>query len=116
MTKILNLDTIQTKRDKAIILGGVEHVMKTLTVKEYIYHMKQAETLSKLGEDSIDTLSAGLAATVNILTNAFPTVLREQFEDLSMEQLEAIRELVDSSNDEVVEDTDKSGETEGEVA
>lgn len=110
MTKILNLDKIETKREKAIILGGVEHVMKTFTVKEYIYHMKEAAKLSKLDENNIDSLDQGLAATVSILMNAFPTVTKEQFDALTMDQLDAIRELVDDQTEE-----DLGQEPEGEA-
>jgi hypothetical protein len=114
MTKILNLDKLQTKREKAIILDGKEHVMKVFTVKEYIFHMREAEKLVKLDEDSIDTLGAGLDATVNILLNAFPTVTREQFEGLNMEQLDAIRGLVDTTADEEAE-VSEEGEVTGKA-
>lgn len=110
MTKILNLDKIQTKRDKVIILGGEEHVMKVFTVKEYIFHMKEAEKLGKMEEDNIDTLGKGLDATISILCNAFPTVKREQFEGLNMEQLSAIRGLIDEENEGDVQEL-----AEGEV-
>lgn len=96
MTKILNLDALETKREKAIILNGKEHVMKTFTVKEYIYHMREAEKLATLPQESLDTLAAGVDATISILLNAFPTVERPELEALNMVQLDAIRELIDT--------------------
>lgn len=112
MTKIINLDALETKREKAIILNGKEHVMKTFTVKEYIYHMRQAEKLTKLEEGSLETLSAGIDATIDILAAAFPTIKREELEVLTMEQLEAIRSLVDDINEEALE---QPGEAKGET-
>lgn len=115
MTKILNLDKIQTKREKVIILNGEEHLMKIFTVKEYIYHMKKAEKLTKLNSEDIDTLGAGLSATIDILMGAFPTVKREQFENLNMEQLTAIRGLIEEENDSDTAELSEEGEAPGET-
>lgn len=112
MTKVLNLDKIETKRDKVIILGGVEHVMKTLTVKEYIDQMKAGAEISTLNDsDDISSADRILELSINALMKAFPTITREQFEALNIDQLTAIRELVDDVADKELE-TEDTGEGE----
>jgi hypothetical protein len=48
MTKIINLDQLETRKDKAVILKGKEHIMKTLTVKDYILQLKTQQEIEKL--------------------------------------------------------------------
>lgn len=119
MTKILNLDKIVTKNDKVIELNGKEHVMKTFTVKEYIYHMREAQALIKTGEnDMVDTIENGFEATIKILCNAFPTIKKEEFEALTVGQLDAIMAFIEDKNNEDLEESNNKGETPatGEVA
>lgn len=99
--KVLNLDKIETRRDVVIILGGVEHTMKSPTVKDYILQMKKAEEIGKLSEeDSIENASKMMDLTIETLMQSFPTVKREQFEELTIEQLEALRGIAESAAEE----------------
>lgn len=98
MTKIVNLDKLATKRDKVVVLGGVEHVMTTLTVKDYIQQMKASSKISELvnsEEESIDHAEKIMELTIEALTKLFPTISKEQFESMNMDQLTAIRELAE---------------------
>lgn len=115
MTKVLNLDKIETKRDKVVILNGKEHVMKTLTVKEYIESMKSAEKIDKLASKAdISNASQILELTLDALNKFFPTIKRTELEQLSYEQLTAIRQLAeDIGNSEL---TEEDGDDVGEVA
>lgn len=117
MTKILNLDKIETKRDKVIILGGVEHVMKALTVKDYINQMKASAELNTLAlhEDNLEDAERVMDLTIDALVKLFPTITREQFEALTMEQLTAIRELAEHQAEEQLEEAAPEGEEAGKA-
>lgn len=111
MTKIINLDQLETKRDKVVVLGGKEHVMATLTVKDYIQQLKGQQELEKLASDvdaTPETADRIVELTISALQKLFPTITREQLESLNMEQLSAMRELAD---DYVADDAPESEET-----
>lgn len=114
MTKILNLDKIETKREKVLILKGVEHAMVTFTVRDYIDQMKSIRELNDLELEDVDSPARALEITIDVLSKAFPTIKRKDFESLSMEQLSAIRELVeDTANSEAPQT--ETGEIQGET-
>lgn len=119
MTQILNLDKLETRKDKVVILNGKEHIMKTLTVKDYIEQMKSASKIDTLTKD-VDMNSANeiLDITIEALSKCFPTIQREEFEALTFEQLTAMRELTEKISDDDVEDLKEpeKGEVEGEQA
>lgn len=110
MTKIINLDQLETKRDKVVVLGGVEHVMTTLTVKDYIQQLKAGAELEKLAaeEASVDTADRIVELTIDALAKLFPTITRDQLESLNMDQLSAMRQLAE---DNIAEDAPEAEET-----
>lgn len=114
MTKIVNLDSLSTKRDKVVVLGGVEHVMKTLTVKDYVEQMKASGKITDLlneEETSIESAEKVMDLTIQALMKLFPTITLEQFESLTMDQLTAIRELAeDQAADEAPKAENEAGE------
>jgi hypothetical protein len=110
--KVVNLDQIVTNKERAIILGGVEHVMHTPTVEDYIEQMKRAEKIEKLGgESELDTASKMLELTIETLLKSFPTVTEEQFRKLTMAQLSAIRMLAEDASSEDAGEGEAQGET-----
>lgn len=114
MTKILNLDKIVTKNDKVITLNGKDHAMKVFTVKEYIFHMREAQQLVKanMENDVVEQIGSSFDATIKILLKAFPTVKVEEFENLTIEQLNNIMEFIEESNsEELAEKDDNAGES-----
>jgi hypothetical protein len=113
MTKIINLDQLETKRDKVVILGGVEHVMKTLTVKDYIYQLKAGTEIEKLannGEPTPETADRMIELTVDALATLFPTIRRDQLEALNMDQLNAMRQLAEDYSAEDAPEGEPTGE------
>lgn len=112
--KVLNLDKVKTRRDIVIVLGGVEHSMKSPTVKDYIEQMKRAESISKLSEEnSLESASKMMELTIDTLRQSFPTVTRDDFESLTVEQLEALRELAEGSSEDEAPKDDEEGEATG---
>jgi GTPase Era involved in 16S rRNA processing len=114
MTKIVNLDKLATKRDKVVVLGGVEHVMTTLTVKDYIQQMKASSQISELinaSDDSVDSAEKIMQLTIEALMKLFPTITHDEFESLNMDQLTAIRELAeDAAHEEAPAAENEAGE------
>jgi hypothetical protein len=116
MTRIVNLDQLETKRDKVVVLGGVEHVMKTLTVKDYIHQLKAQAEIEKLAtseEATIESADRLIEVTIDALVQLFPTITREQFEALTMEQLNAIRGLAEDQAEEEGPEAEPTGESTG---
>jgi hypothetical protein len=116
MTKIINLDQLETRKDKAVILGGVEHIMKTLTVKDYILQLKTQQEIEKLSnsEDvTVDTADRLIELTVQALHQLFPTIETEQLMSLNMEQLNAMRALAEDYTNEEAPEAEPTGEATG---
>ena len=43
MTKVLNLDELETSLDKTVVIKGVEYAMKALSVEDFINQMKEID-------------------------------------------------------------------------
>jgi hypothetical protein len=118
MTKIVNLDQLETKRDKVVVLGGVEHVMKTLTVKDYVHQLKTQAELEKLStSEDIDIATADriMELTIKALHDLFPSLTIDQLEALNMEQLNAIRDLAQNYTADEAPKAEDTGESTGKA-
>ena len=114
--KIVNLNKITTRRDKVLVLDGVEHVMRTPTVKDYIEQMKQAEQISALSEvPTIESATKLLELTIDTLRKSFPTITEDQFYALDMDQLNAIRMLAEDASNEDISGEPEPGEAPGKT-
>lgn len=111
--KVVNLDKVVTKNERIIILNGKEHRMHSPTVQDYIEQMKSADELAALAqvEDAdIDTARKVLELTIKTLMKSFPTITEEEFRNLSMEQLEALRALSEDASSEEAPQGEDQGE------
>lgn len=119
MTKTLNLDKLEIKNTKSVILNGFEHFMKVFTVKDYVEHMKEATKIGKEAQANAETsseeelLTFATKATIEILRRAFPTITLEEFENLKMPQLESFMSFIEDSNSDDLQDDNTVGETMG---
>lgn len=116
MTKIINLDDLETRKDRVVILKGVEHVMKTLTVKDYVNQLKkqaEIEQLTTAEEQTVETADRLIELTVDALALVFPTIPREQLESLNMDQLNAMRALAEGYAQEDAPEGEATGEATG---
>lgn len=116
MTKIINLDDLETRKDRVVILKGVEHVMKTLTVKDYVQQLKKQAEIEKLSaepEQTVETADRLIELTVDALASVFPTIPRDQLEGLNMDQLNAMRALADGYTNEDAPEPEATGEETG---
>lgn len=118
MTKIVNLDQLETKRDKVVILKGVEHVMTTLTVKDYIQQLKASAEIEKLTstEDATpETADRIVELTIDALAKLFPSISRDELESLNMDQLNAIRGLAEDYTADEAPEGEPTGESTGKA-
>lgn len=115
MTKVINLDKLETKKDRAVILNGKEHVMATLTVKDYIHQLKQQAEIDKLSKEvdggaGLEAADKIMEVTIEALGKLFPTIMREELEALTMEQLTAMRELAEEEVEKDAPEAEATGE------
>lgn len=116
MTKIINLDDLETRKDKVVILKGVEHVMKTLTVRDYVQQLKkqaEIESLTANENHTVETADKLVELTIDALAAVFPTIPREQLELLNMDQLNAMRALAEGYAQEDAPEGELTGESTG---
>lgn len=85
MTKLLNLDELPTAADVAIVLNGRRHVMKPMTLGDFIRQQKAAEALK--GQNNV---AAEIDTLIGVVVTAFPTLPRDEVEALDLGRLNAI--------------------------
>lgn len=90
--KLLNLDDVGADEEKAIVLGGKEYVMKSMTVEDFIKLNRAEEELKKKGEDQI-TLADQFEILVETVGYAFPDMSEDMLKGLRLDQLNAIFEF-----------------------
>jgi hypothetical protein len=116
MTKVINLDQLETRKDKAVLLKGKEHIMKTLTVKDYILQLKNQQEIEKLSsepEPTMETADRLIELTVDALHQLFPTISKEDLMSLNMDQLNAMRGLAEGYTEEEAPEAEPTGELTG---
>jgi len=86
MTKYLDLDEIVVP-EKVLKLFKEEHVMKPLSVEDFISNIKEAKKLEASGESDVGD---HILALTGMIGKLFPTVTQETLGKLSMSQLNAI--------------------------
>lgn len=108
MAKILDLDDL-AKTDPEIVLklAGKSHVMKPLSVGDFINNTKR---LDKLAETPV---SEQFEIFLDIVDAAFPTVGKDVLAAMSMNQLEQIMDFVQTAQKEADEDAAEQGSVEG---
>lgn len=91
-TKILNLDEIETGVEKSFILGGKTHVMKPLSVLEFIAQTKRLEEMRA----SDPSAEASLEFMVDSICKAFPTVDRQDVYSLDMPRIQKLTDYINA--------------------
>lgn len=114
MTKILNLDTLETDVEKTLVLKGQSHTFRPLSVSEFITAMKEAEARQKaMREDGEEMQPSELAEyMIDQITRAFPTMSAADLGDLPADRLKKILNFVN----DIVEEEALAGVTEDETS
>lgn len=111
VTKILNLDDLETTVERAIKIGGVEHKMKPFTVEAFINQMKEIEQIG----DQDPTGSEMYATSLRMIMRAFPTLTNDIVQNMNTFQVDAIYGFLKDKTEDAVEEASASGNSEGEV-
>lgn len=82
--KILNLDKLDTKEGRQLVIRGKSHPVEEMTVENFIATTRAAE---KIADASI---ADQIEATVEMIVRSVPTVDRSDLVKLSLESLQAI--------------------------
>jgi hypothetical protein len=95
MTKFLDLDAIAVDDNPLTVkLGGVKHVLKPITVKDFIANTKALQNLSGTNI----SVEAEMNLMMDMIMRAFPTVTRDMLEDLKLDSLNQLVEFANSNN------------------
>ncbi|WP_374335531.1 hypothetical protein [Methyloversatilis sp.] len=98
--KVLNLDSLAKPR-KAITINGVRHVVKDMTVEDFIEVARAAEKYES--EDASISLLERFNESLNGVKRALPTITDEEIKKLNVDQLGAINKFI---RDELIEDSE----------
>lgn len=107
MTKVLNLDSLETNIEKVIQVDGVEHVMRPLSVEEFVENMKELEAIQKGGVE-IDP-SEAFERSLTMILRAFPTLSEDRVRKMNVTQVDAIFAFVQGENDEELKRASSEG-------
>lgn len=95
-TKLLNLDELALD-EVAIVLDKVRHVMRQVTVEEFIHQARAArEAAEKVSEAPAATkleLDEQVAKMCDVLHDAYPTTNLDRLKKLTFPQLNALIEF-----------------------
>lgn len=86
MTKILNLDEVESTIDKTLVIKGVSYAMRPFSVDEFINQMKEIEEVSKSNLTGVDLYKKSL----EMIRRAFPGLTDEIIGEMTTFQIDAI--------------------------
>lgn len=101
MSKVLNLDDLETSVAKQIVIDGKTYEMKPFTVESFIEQMKEVDELRKLKEDGAAAIES-VKLVVRAIVRAFPGVEEARLMKMEVSHLEAIQAFIQSSAEEEV--------------
>lgn len=99
MTKILNVDEIETDLDKAIVVGGVTYQMTPFSVEDFLDNMRQIESISQQELTGADLYERSLG----MIIRAFPGLPEDVVKKLNTHQVEAIFQFMKAKTEEEAE-------------
>lgn len=98
MTKILNLDELETSFEKVIVVKGVKYAMAPFSVEDFINQMKELEQAAEQEMSGVDVYELSL----KMISRAFPTLASTDLRKLNTFQVDAIYAfLKDNSEEEI---------------
>lgn len=110
MTKILNVDELETGLDKAIVVGGKSYTMTPFSVEDFLNNMREIEDISQQELTGADLYEKSL----RMVMKAFPGLPQDVMSKLNTHQVEAIFQFMKAQTDEEAERITKDA-SEGNV-
>ena len=115
MTKVLNLDELETSLEKVVVIKGVEYKMTPLSVEDFINQMKEIDEVGKQDLSAMEMYELSL----RVILRAFPGLTSETLRSLNTFQIDALygflKERADVEADRGLE-TVNAGEQKGEAS
>jgi hypothetical protein len=105
VTKVLNLDALETTVERVIVLKGVEYKMKPFTVEGFVNQMKEIEEIG----DREPSGSEVYATSVKMIQRAFPDLTDEVLNGLYTHQVDAIFAFLKDRSSEAIQEAQDSG-------
>ena len=99
MTKILNLDDLETGLEKTVTIKGVDYVMVPLSVEAFINQMKE---IAALGDKELSALEM-YEMSLTVIQRAFPGLSDETLHGLNTHQVDALYAFLKETGEEQVE-------------
>lgn len=97
MTKVLNLDALETEIEKSVTVDGVDHAMKPLSVEEFVNNMKEIEAIQAAGAEI--TPSEAFERSLVMIVRAFPSLEEARVRKMTTPQIDALFAFVQGEND-----------------
>lgn len=112
--KLLDLDAIAPKEEIKIRLNGVIHVMKEMTVEDFVWATKETQEREE-GGDTPENMAASVDSMIEVLCRQFPTATAEEFRALNFQKLNKLLRFTQSLAEEGSEATIQKAAAEGKV-
>lgn len=104
--KILNLDGFaQVKRQ--IMLKGVAHDVREISVQQFIDNLKAAEDLEKAANNEPEKLSAQIESSVKAICDSIPTLNKDELRAMPIEAIAAVLKFIRGEMDPDEIETDE---------
>ena len=90
--KYIDLDKLV---DDAVVIKfkGVEHTLKPVTMKNFIVNVRDIQEIG-----TAPGIEKEIELSVQMLVRAFPTMTRELFEEMTLDQLKQLTHLAHANN------------------
>lgn len=105
MTKVLNLDALDTNVERSIIVKGKTYMMQPFSVEDFINQMKEIEQIG----DKEPSGSEMYETSLRMILRAFPTLDDATLRSLNTFQVDAIYNFLRAKGEEEVEEAVASG-------
>ena len=99
-TKFINLDELVSEKI-SIRFKGVDHELKTVTVEDFIVNIKEIQEIG-----TAPGMEREIELTMNLLCRAFPTMTRDLFVSMTMDQMQKLTELAHNNNGQTASNAD----------
>lgn len=100
MTDVLDIDKL-TPKDRVLWFNGNKHVMKLMTVRDYLFLGKTTREVSNYSEEDLDM---ALEKVIEMIVRMFPTIKVDELYDAPVDQVWALMNFtqgnVDTATDE----------------
>lgn len=87
---VLNLDSLAPAKTQTLVLDGVTHTLKSMSVEDFIVATREAKQLEAVKDDPV----AWVESTVRFITRSFPTLDEARVRKLDMAEMWLITKFI----------------------